>query len=315
MRTFPHSRSTCDAGSAFPLYPFECTVHSVFTHALNFKVTGNDALLSLISDKNKLHPRAALVPQNFNTLQLKVGMLGSFDGEKLVFPASCSSFKIPPYRHDKKDERPRRLLKNMEIPARIQEAVRILRDIGREIEPSIDYLFEGIKKDVCHSEYAKHFVDGALSIETAFTLKSVPQFNQALTGLIGLGPGLTPSGDDFICGYLAGCRSLSLYDKDLEAFLDAWAGTFCTKESMATGILSRTNGISAAFLWEAAQARFSQALLAFANSILGFGDIEKSLQALANIGHSSGINAAQGYLFSLRRNHAPSIQLYGSQKP
>ena len=69
---------------------------------------------------------------------------------------------------------------------------------------------------------------------------------QCLCHLIGLGIGLTPSGDDFLCGFLAGLR-LSDGSSVFLPFL----------EQHILHTLDRTNEISAAFLRCAVLGQFS----------------------------------------------------------
>lgn len=107
-----------------------------------------------------------------------------------------------------------------------------------------------------------------------------------LCSLIGLGEGLTPSGDDFLCGVLAGCSlgnapSFGLLRRELGDLLP----TFWEK----------TNDVSAGLLRCAVKGLFSRPVLALAR-----GTSLSAAQAdFAAIGHSSGADTLNGMIFLL----------------
>jgi hypothetical protein len=102
--------------------------------------------------------------------------------------------------------------------------------------------------------------------------------------LIGLGPGLTPAGDDFVGGAMIALRSSG--NGDLADRIAAWALPLAE---------TNTNRISRAHLECAAQGEGHEAL----HGLLCSFD-EKSLQRLARVGHTSGLDAAAGALLALR---------------
>lgn len=113
---------------------------------------------------------------------------------------------------------------------------------------------------------------------------------QGIVGLIGLGPGLTPSGDDLIGGALVALASLSrLATRDAlwracRAHLDR------SNEISAAHLRSAALGYAAAPLHEAVHA-----------TIAGQVDrIKPALWALSKVGHSSGLDAFAGALMVLR---------------
>ena len=107
---------------------------------------------------------------------------------------------------------------------------------------------------------------------------------EACVILVGLGPGLTPSGDDLIGGVLIALRSLGRHD---------------AADRLAVWVLrlaDRTNNISLAHLTAATAGEGSAALHA-ALSALAAGDspaLSQSVDALAAIGHVSGWDALAG---------------------
>lgn len=113
----------------------------------------------------------------------------------------------------------------------------------------------------------------------------------ALIRLIGLGPGLTPSGDDFLCGVLAG---LTMCGGCLARF------AVLLKEQI-TQNLQNTNDISRAFLECALQNRYSAAV----NALLDIPCAEEILASFGQIGHSSGIDTLCGVLYILQFKNTP----------
>ena len=114
----------------------------------------------------------------------------------------------------------------------------------------------------------------------------------AAARLVGLGQGLTPAGDDFLCGFLAaGCcrRAAGLArSRLLTSFAEA------VQER-----LGQTTDISASFLRDALAGRISRPLAALAEACSGApgSDLDGALLRLAAIGHSSGLDAATGFFY------------------
>jgi len=114
----------------------------------------------------------------------------------------------------------------------------------------------------------------------------------AATRLIGLGPGLTPAGDDFLCGFLAAaygrCAARPAQSRRLAALVE-----------VLRPLLTQTTAVSAAFLRSALGGRFSQPLLALAEACAAApdGDLDGALGRLAAVGHSSGLDAATGFFY------------------
>lgn len=113
--------------------------------------------------------------------------------------------------------------------------------------------------------------------------------SQQLAKLIGLGIGLTPSGDDFLCGVLAVLQKFALQNTALFQHLQ-W---------QIQQNLSQTNEISAAFLRCALQNHFSQPVIDFWQE----NSRQNSTAVLAQfeqIGHSSGVDTLCGMYFMLK---------------
>lgn len=125
--------------------------------------------------------------------------------------------------------------------------------------------------------------------EGAFSDADYPRFAAALKGLIGLGSGLTPSGDDFICGVFAAFRGAGAwYHPAMPDLLH-----------QLTHIENRTHPLSAAFITCAAEGYFSQAILNFFNRDQSVFNYLTTVKEFRKIGHSSGIDSLCGMAFAL----------------
>jgi Protein of unknown function (DUF2877) len=112
--------------------------------------------------------------------------------------------------------------------------------------------------------------------------------------LLGLGTGLTPSGDDLV--------GAMLFAKDLaarvEGDLDAWKAV---ARRLAADVVTRSNEISAALFADLVAGESFASLAGLARALCG-GDHEAALacaRALAPIGHSSGWDMLTGLVLGL----------------
>ncbi|KMZ54822.1 DUF2877 domain-containing protein [Dorea sp. D27] len=108
---------------------------------------------------------------------------------------------------------------------------------------------------------------------------------RTLTRLVGLGIGLTPSGDDFLCGVLA---SLTLCRLSNHPFARRLAAELERH-------LSDTNDISGTFLRCALQNQFSQAVC----RLRDLPPAVEIVQSFEAVGHSSGTDTLCGILYAL----------------
>lgn len=114
---------------------------------------------------------------------------------------------------------------------------------------------------------------------------------EGVLGLLGVGPGLTPSGDDFLVGYLAG--------------LTHCGGPICARPAAAvTSCLLQnaaacTTSLSAEYIRYAARGQYHQYFTAFIDAFQGGGGEELAAQAarLLTLGHSSGTDLLLGFVY------------------
>jgi len=120
--------------------------------------------------------------------------------------------------------------------------------------------------------------------------------------LVGWGEGLTPAGDDFLVGLLAGLDGWPHRDEPRRRFRDAVA-------SAITARLHRTTEIAAHFLRLAVDGHYSAPLIDLRQALLGDEvdeRIDRSLGAALAVGASSGADTVSGLLAGLAVWMAPT---------
>ncbi|HSA79247.1 MAG TPA: DUF2877 domain-containing protein [Geminicoccaceae bacterium] len=118
----------------------------------------------------------------------------------------------------------------------------------------------------------------------------------AIDRLVGCGPGLTPSGDDLIVGFLAGLWRSGGADPERRRFV--------TSLGVAVSAAARaTSDVSRAYLIHAARGGFSEPI-AILTRQLGDGtnpeQVERAMSAALRVGHQSGSDGVLGLLLGLR---------------
>ena len=110
--------------------------------------------------------------------------------------------------------------------------------------------------------------------------------------LVGLGEGLTPSGDDFLVGYLAALWSRADREQGIDTLLRKL-------KAPLDEIFSQTHAISRQMLSDALQGRFAESLVDVVRALSGSGHVvDTTMQALRS-GHSSGADTLCGLLFGI----------------
>lgn len=119
---------------------------------------------------------------------------------------------------------------------------------------------------------------------------------EAVQGLIGLGPGLTPSGDDFLVGALALLDAIG--ERDAHTAL---------ARSIIDAVPGSTAPLSACFLRAAAAGHFGEALHRAVSSVIT-GDVTAAVATAEKIGHSSGWDTMAGITTTLRVAAAAQLE-------
>lgn len=282
---------SCYADSLLKLAPV-ClgTVHSVYRKTIN--LTLNDTLLALQTNGSPLSPLSLvteLSADGMEALTVKKGDIVKLSGEALeICSASGSLFfeYSDALRYDLK-------LPALFTPLSCRNSLRLKNRLAQNIEAALSHtdtggfssLFNG-----CSEDNLSLMLSAAKKIITDCTEHyQVQRFEEAagtLSHLLGIGIGLTPSGDDFLCGVLAGLCLISkeehLFGKRLKAEIASH--------------LSDTVDISAAFLSCALKGQYSLAV----NRLVQFKEPWQIAKIFSQIGHSSGIDTLCGVLYVLK---------------
>lgn len=119
---------------------------------------------------------------------------------------------------------------------------------------------------------------------------SFEEFSHQCIKLIGAGEGLTPSGDDFLCGILA-----STYFINSNEMINF-------RKILSRNILSqldKTTDISRAYLKHACEGRYMDGLIRLYNTVEIREDVDQILYEISALGHSSGTDLLVGLIFGL----------------
>ena len=115
------------------------------------------------------------------------------------------------------------------------------------------------------------------------------------TGLVGLGTGLTPSGDDFLGGLFFASTLLRCVYPEIQ-YIQTW-----NFADFILGCKSQTNLISFTLLKDHSQGHALEPLHIFANALLT-GQLDQALpftSELAAVGHSTGWDVLAGFLVGM----------------
>ena len=107
----------------------------------------------------------------------------------------------------------------------------------------------------------------------------------AVARLLGRGPGLTPSADDLLAGFLVGAWAFGLAVPGIAAAIAALAPV-------------RTTALSAALLWHAARGECVDQLAAVASALCGQLPGGPAVRRLLDVGHTSGAALAAGLVLA-----------------
>lgn len=148
------------------------------------------------------------------------------------------------------------------------------------------------------------FVDKAMEVLQAFRrAPSRAAGRRALSGLVGLGPGSTPSGDDFIAGVLMAEEVMTLLrSTESKAVADGGEPVirWSEGEEDLRVAMDSTNAAGKTLLWQALQGHFPNYLIETVRSISdaeGEQDIQDAVECAVGCGATSGTDALVGFVF------------------
>jgi hypothetical protein len=284
-------------GYAIPTIDFDATIHSVFRTAVNLKLINKDLLLTLVVASEADLPQGIRLdsPDDFSFEQLSGGRDVFCRDNTLIFENSNLTVEFYQARRWQCDLPT--LATDLTNPAVVGAWKLVWQSLN---ECQLRLGAELVAQALLQSDgIAESAISRRLGEAIRYQIEASRNYQSddlsALTRLIGLGTGLTPCGDDFLVGYLAGlwCTVRDRIERR----------QFVSKLGQAVNQLSgRTNDISRTYLHHAAKGQVSSRLDSLARAISrpeSPGRLLQVAESAMHSGHTSGMDAVTGLLSGL----------------
>lgn len=282
-------------GDAVPHTDFDATVHSLFRSAVNLRLSRGSRLLTLVGSSQADLPQGIRVdtPENFSFEVFRSGKQATCRDDLLRFGSLTVDLRSA--RRWKCDLPA--LQADMTNPA-VATAWRCAWQVLSKRQGCSG--FEIITEDLIFSDNVVRLgMLGKVEAAIRALVDSTRHYGLTSTGavgtLIGLGAGLTPSGDDLLVGYLAGLWCTVQSRSERVQFISD-LGEEVLRLSSHTSSMSRT------YLYHATRGQVSSLLVALAGAICQGEDSEHLTdiaEAAMRVGHTSGMAAVAGLLLGL----------------
>jgi hypothetical protein len=286
------------SGYAVPRKDFETCVHSVFDEAVNLQPENANRLLTLLTAGCADLPQGVRIatPEGFsfeahlqpvNRIKCRGGILADDQGRFEVDLSSAKRWKcsLPTLAAD-------------ETTSQVVSAWTMVWQMlnQRQRETKTDLRAEALLHPSNHEGNAVSRKIGGLLRELVEAVRGFDiSVETSLEGLIGLGNGLTPSGDDFLVGFLAGLRCYTDERDNHRNYLREF-GKLVIRHSY------RTNDISRTFLYHAAHGQVNSRLADLATAIAQgeiTGHLQETAEKAIRVGHTSGMDTVTGLLVGM----------------
>lgn len=174
-----------------------------------------------------------------------------------------------------------------------KKRVRLLLDAIAEIDPKKGWIFLHTESDPAETslDFIKQRVwEGTQQFTKGYRNREFSQCQGAAENLIGLGGGLTPSGDDWLAGFFLYLKRLSLAENARPDFLRALGNT------MQDLAFQKTTTISANRIMAAMRGWTEEPFLEVIDTLFSAdGEFDPELAGiLVRFGHSSGVDTLMG---------------------
>lgn len=284
------------------------TVHSVYKGAVN--IVTHDGIVSLVPPKAGRSPNS-IVLHEADILSLRGLVPGDpvdFEGQTLTLGKGfrvtfrrAETYSEPPVPRERavpSESVTQNLVAargSLVVSGRFEGLGPLIFDYGVGSSPESCILNEVSRRA---SRSFKSLLAGLRSGDRRLT-------EDSLEGLLGLGPGLTPSGDDLVLGLLAAL-------KVGEAFRARPAGSDMLSQCVAKLAPQRTNLLSSDILTMGSEGGFNEKVRRALDSIHSRGpcEVSRDVEDLVSLGATSGTDIAAGViigtgevLVARRRDH------------
>jgi hypothetical protein len=287
-------------GEAVPRENFEALIQSTFESAANLRLLSEDRLLTLlISDHYELPQGIRIGTKNVSLDSLTPGRRGAARAGVLRFdfsPLTIDLRGVPVWKCPVSE------LDTDMRSDRTQQAWATAWRLLNEEQRARD---AGIVADDLFRLTSGSFLSQRMSRSVTQLVTSSEQFDSrgsvfAAQGMIGLGPGVTPSGDDLLIGFLAGLWSIRGTDQGQLSFISSFGDALLEAAK-------RTSEISRTYIVHAVRGQFSSGLANLAQAITTGHGVEQAAREAMQVGHSSGMDSVTGLLIGLAAWSAQSI--------
>ena len=284
-------------GYAVPAGDFDSSVHSVFHSALNLRPSNGENLLTLVrSDEPDLPQGIRLdTPEGFSFENFQIGEQAICRQGILSFENSGLAVQLRGARRWECD------LSGLEIDTGIPAVSTAWSLVWEALNQRQKRLHTEIVADdlLAEDKLISSGVSSKAGQAMRGLMKSTRHFDltgtAAMEALIGLGPGLTPCGDDLLAGYMAGLWCTVRKQKDRTHFISELGNRIIE-------LSVRTNDISRTYLFHAVHGQVSSRIAALAEAIRGAEEpyrlLEAAEQAIQN-GSTSGMDTVTGLLLGI----------------
>lgn len=285
-------------------------VHSVYRKTINLSIGGT--LAALQAKGSPLSPISlitTLTSEEMEALKIKVGDSFNINGDFITIHKNSESYALSESNRTKKNEITFSLenanIYNLNLTHTLKEKETLLllyNNIKKSLAGMSTGGFEIIFNHRVNADTSMMLTAAKNRIERCTELYregKIYETGTELARLIGLGIGLTPSGDDFLCGVLAGLILAGQTDSDLGHSL----------KNAISQHLTDTVDVSAAFLRCALEGQFSRAvnqlttlpdkISSNSNSQTDIADAQTITDNFLAIGHSSGTDTLCGIMYAL----------------
>lgn len=276
-------------GSAVPRDCFDATIQSVFNSSVNLQLDPEDRLVTIHrSDHYNLPQGIRIADPNVRLNSLAVDQNAALRGGVLRFTASPLTIdlrgasiwtgKIP--------------VINTGFEKSWWMAWQALNEEQRLKQTEL--IAEDLFRTTSTSRLIRTLNQPIFRLFTAFERYDLLSGMEAASRLIGLGPGVTPSGDDVLIGFMAGLYCTAGTDQKKLVLIQAFGSALCL---LAKG----TNDISRTFLFHAARGEFASSLVTLVEAIQNGEEraLYLTLKGSMQVGHSSGTDSVTGLLIGL----------------
>lgn len=266
------------------------TVHSTFRRVLNL-ISPSGRLITLASRESTLMPYTAICnAADFSAFRHLPGQAGTVQAGALrigtdlalTLDGQLGSSRYAPFAPQNDW-------------ATLQTHVSYLAQLYQQHQVPGSFV---VKADASRFELAMQamLIDKTLLFRDAVATQQAQAIIDHGRSLIGLGVGLTPSGDDYLVGFLA----VLLLDKHCPL-----KQAPALAQAIVADAHQRTNDISATYLQSAARCRFKTQIADLVTAVLCQGQIRvhDALLSLLAVGATSGSDIARGMIDAFQTRH------------